>query len=378
MNETDRRGVWSYIIDNGLLLVVGAVVALFWANIDHASYERLAHALEFAVNDIGMVFFFALATKEIVESTLPGGALASGREAAVPALAAVGGMMVPAGIFAVQVATLGHPELMRGWAVPCATDIAFSYMAARMVFPKDHPAIPFLLLLAIADDALGLILLAVFYPTGAVLPAKLLGLVPAIFIAYLLKRRHVRNFWPYAILAGGLSWTSLHLGGLHPALALVPIVPFMPHAKRDLGIYAEAERHLPDTMNQFHNWWHVPVQIILLLFGLTNAGVLVSSVGPGTWMVLTSLLVGKPVGIVLFTLLGISIGLRAPGGIRLRDTALLGITAGIGFTVALFFATAAFPPGPLLDQVKMGALMSFVAFPVALIASRVLRTRSET
>ena len=370
MKGSDRRGVWAFIVDNGVLLVIGTAVALAWANIDHASYQRVAHALEFPVNDVGMVFFFALATKEIVESTLPGGALATGREAAVPVLAAVGGMAVPAAIFALQAIVGAHPELLRGWAVPCATDIAFSFMAARMVFPTNHPAIPFLLLLAIADDALGLILLALFYPTGSVLPDKLVGLIPAIFIAYLLKRRGVRNFWPYAIIAGGLSWTALFRGGIHPALALVPIVPFMPHAKRDLGIYAEEERHLPDTMNQFHDWWHLPVQVILLLFGLTNAGVPLSSVGPGSWMVLTSLLFGKPIGIVLFTLLGIAAGLKAPGGIRVRDTVLLGITAGIGFTVALFFATAAFPPGPLLDQVKMGALMSFTAFPVALVAAR--------
>ncbi len=113
-----------------------------------------------------MVFFFALATKEIVEATLPGGPLASPRQAGVPLLAAVGGMAVPAAIYVLQATFDGRPDLMRGWAIPCATDIAFSYLVARVIFPKAHPAIPFLLLLAIADDALGLILLAVFYPSG--------------------------------------------------------------------------------------------------------------------------------------------------------------------------------------------------------------------
>jgi Na+:H+ antiporter, NhaA family len=368
-----RKSVWGFILDNYLLLVIGTVMALVWANIDYESYENLAHFLHFPINEVGMVFFFALATKEIVESTLPGGAMASGREAAVPVLAAAGGMAAPAALFVLQANLTGHPELVRGWAIPCATDIAFSYMAARMIFPKGHPAIPFLLLLAIADDAFGLVLLALFYPTGAVIPAKLLGLIPAIFIAYLLKRRRVKNFWAYVIIAGGLSWTALFRGGIHPALALVPIVPFMPHARRDIGFYREEELHLPDTMNRFSGWWHVPVQLILLLFGLTNAGVEFSSVGPGSWMVLSSLLIGKPLGIVLFTLGGIALGLRAPGGLRRWDTVLLGITAGIGFTVALFFATAAFPPGALLDQVKMGALLSFAAFPIALLASRVRR-----
>jgi NhaA family Na+:H+ antiporter len=369
--SNNNRGVWTYVLDNYLLLVIGTVVALVWANSDHASYERLAHALHFPVNEIGMVFFFALATKEIFEATLPGGALGTAREAAVPVLAAAGGMAFPAGLYAFQVALTGHTELQRGWAIPCATDIAFSYMAARMIFPKGHPAIPFLLLLAIADDAFGLVLLAVFYPQGDLSLLKLTGLmIPAVGIAFLLRQRRVRNFWAYALLGGGLSWAALYLGGIHPALALVPIVPFMPHAKRDLGFYAEEERHLPDTMNAFHNWWHVPVQVILLLFGLTNAGVMFSSVGPGSWMVLSSLLLGKPLGVLLFTLGGVAIGLRAPGGLRIRDLTLLGITAGIGFTVALFFATAAFPPGANLDQVKMGALMSFAAFPLALALSR--------
>jgi NhaA family Na+:H+ antiporter len=248
-----------------------------------------------------------------------------------------------------------------------------------MLFPKGHPAIPFLLLLAIADDALGLILLALFYPTGPVSLLAFAGLMlPAVAVAYLLKRRRVRNFWAYTLLGGSLSWAALHFGGIHPALAMVPIIPFLPHAKRDLGIYSPEERDLPDAMNRFHHWWHVPVQLILFLFGLVNAGVQVSSVGPGTWMVLSSLLVGKPLGILVFTLGGIALGLRAPGGARPWDILLLGIAAGIGFTVALFFATAAFPPGPLLDQVKMGALLSFAAFPLALIVSasaRLVRRR---
>jgi NhaA family Na+:H+ antiporter len=88
-------------------------------------------------------------------------------------------------------------------------------------------------------------------------------------------------------------------------------------------------------------------------------------------MVFSSLLLGKPLGILIFTMLGVAFGLRAPGGIRTWDTILLGVTAGIGFTVALFFATASFPPGLLLDEVKMGALLSFLAFPAALLMSRV-------
>ena len=365
--------LYSLIIDNYLLLVIGTVVALIWSNLHHASYERIAHALHFPVNDIGMVFFFALAMKEIVEATLPGGALASPRQAAVPLLAAVGGMAGPAALYAALVTLVNRPELMPGWAIPCATDIAFSYMAARLIFPKNHPAIPFLLLLAIADDALGLILIAVFYPTG---PLSILSfaafMIPAIVVVLWLRHRHVRNFWAYIFLGGGFSWVALFLGGFHPALALVPILPFMPHAKSDVGLFAsEEQRHsAADTLSQFEHWWRTPVQVILLLFAFTNAGVALSSIGEGTWIVLSSLLIGKPVGILLLTFVAVNSGLRAPGGLSYLHTAVLGLAAGIGFTVALFFATAAFPPGAALEQAKMGALMSFVALPLAVLFGR--------
>ena len=106
--------VWKIVIDNSLLLLVGAISALLWANLHHTSYEHFSHALHFVVNDVGMVFFFALATKEIFEATLPGGALASPREAAVPLLAAVGGMAAPAALYVIQVTLEGRPELIRG------------------------------------------------------------------------------------------------------------------------------------------------------------------------------------------------------------------------------------------------------------------------
>jgi NhaA family Na+:H+ antiporter len=373
-----KPGLWQAVLDHYLLLVAGAVTALVWANVDLESYQHLAHVLHFPVNDIGMAFFFALATKEIVEATLPGGALASPREAAVPLLAAVGGMLVPAAMYVSLVLLTGQAALLRGWAIPCATDIAFSYMAARLIFPRNHPAIPFLLLLAIADDALGLVLLAVFYPAGPLALGPLAGLmVPAVLLAYWFKRRRVRSFWPYVLLGGGLSWTGLVLGGFHPALALVPIVPFMPHAGRDLGVFHPGEHLRADTMDRFEHWWQIPVQVILLLFGLANAGVALSSMGSATWIVLASLLLGKPLGIVLFTVAGVGLGLRVPGSLSYRHAAVLGIAAGIGFTVALFFSTAAFPPGPRLDQAKMGALLSFVAFPLAVWAGRALGLRGR-
>ena len=363
----------AVIIDNSLLLVGGTSAALIWANLHPASYAHFAGTLRFAVNDVAMVFFFALAAKEIVEATLPGGALASRREAAVPLLAAAGGMIVPAALFASLAAALGYRELLRGWAIPCATDIAFSYLTARLIFPLRHPAIPFLLLLAVADDALGLVVLAVFYPSHPVrLSLFAVLMLPAVITAWTFFRRRVTSFWPYVGVSGTLSWAAMFIGGLHPALALVPIVPFMPHEHSYHDLFDRTEPRPADTLNRFAGWLRIPVQVILFFFGLVNAGVSVTSVGPATWFVTLALFIGKPVGILLSAALAVAAGLRMPGRLPAAQVFLVGVTAAIGFTVALFFATAAFPPGRILDEAKMGALLSFVAAPVAVALSRTL------
>lgn len=372
------RSFLRFVLDNSLLLIAGTVAAVCWANLDFSTYDAVAHPLHFWVNDVGMVFFFALAAKEVFEATLPGGALASGRQAISPLAAAVGGMVAPAAIYAALVAMVGPASLMRGWAIPCATDIAFSAMVARVIFPAGHPAIPFLLLLAIADDALGLIILAVFYPSGTLSFTSLVGLMAgALLLAFWLRRRHTRSFWPYVLGPGALSWAALYWGGFHPALALVPIVPFMPHSPRDLGLFEETEMRQPDTLNRFEHWWARPVQLMLLLFGFANAGVPLAQIGRGTYYVLAALLVGKPVGIFLFSAVGRLAGAHQPAGMRTRDLVIVGIVASIGFTVSLFFATAAFPGGDALAETKMGALSSFVAAPLAILAARLTRRARE-
>jgi NhaA family Na+:H+ antiporter len=367
------KGRFTALLDNSGLLILGTVIALVWANADRESYEVVAHALHFAVNDIGMVFFFALAAKEVVEATAPGGALHSPRRSAVPLFAAIGGMVGPAAIYIGLVLAFDQPELMRGWAIPLATDIAFSYLVARIIFGARHPGIPFLLLLAIADDALGLLILAVFYPSGELrLVAFVILLALALMLASWLRSRRTVNFWPYVAGAGVVSWIAFYWGGLHPALAMVPIMPFMPRAERDVGLFVDRpDAH--DTLNEFEHRWKLPVHIILFFFGLANAGVEFSSVGPGSWIVLTAILLGKPIGIVSCTALAVAIGLQQPTGVTWRDLTVIGFVAAIGFTVALFFATAAFPAGELLDQTKMGALLSFSAALVAGAAALLLR-----
>ena len=363
-----------FILDNSLLLVAGTITAIVWANLDLEHYERVVHVIQFAVDDIGMAFFFALAAKEVLEATAPGGVLHSPRKAAVPLIAAVGGMLGPALLYVGFSLAAGAPELLRGWAIPVATDIAFSYLVARFIFGVGHPAVPFLLLLAIADDALGLVILAVFYPSSELRPLEFAVLLAAAMgVCWWLRRRRTRNFWPYILIGGAISWVAFFRGGLHPALALVPVLPFVPHARRDPGFFEEAPIY-HDPLSEFEHWWKTPVQFILLLFGLANAGVPLTNVGTGTWVVLSAIVLGKPLGIVLSTELSVLVGLERPSTLTLRDEIVVGATAGIGFTVALFFAAAAFDPGPLLDQTKMGALFSFSAGALAIAAAWLLGT----
>jgi NhaA family Na+:H+ antiporter len=369
---TKLRQATKTFINNSGLLMLGTLIALVWANVERESYVRFAQSLHFVVNDIGMAFFFALAAKEVTEATAPGGALHSPRRAAMPLAAAVGGMFGPALIFVTLTIVLDRPNLERGWAIPTATDIAFSYLAARVIFGAKHPAIPFLLLLAIADDAIGLLIIAAFYPTG---PLRLIDLTillgAGMLVAWWLQKRRVVSFWPYILAGGVLSWIGFYRGGVHSALGLVPIIPFLPHAERDPGLFVEApDAH--DTLDEFEHWFKRPVDVMLFFFGLVNAGVVLGNVGAGTWFVLVSIIIGKPAGILTTVAVAALAGLRLPARVTWRDITVVGIIAGIGFTVALFFATAAFPYGRLLDETKIGALLSFGAFFIALGAARVL------
>jgi len=355
-------------------MVGGAIIALVWANVDLSSYERMTAPLHFLVNDVAMAFFFGLAMKEIVEATAPGGALHTLRRAALPVVAAVGGMAGPAGLYLAQALAIGRTDVLRGWAIPCATDIAFSYLVIRLIFRPTHAAVSFLLLLAIADDAVGLVLLAALYPAA---PLRLLPLVAltslACAIAWRLRVRRTRSFWPYVLIGGAVAWTGLYVGGLHPALALVPVLPFVPHAARDPGLYVESNHRTHDPLTEFDHWWSTPVEFILFFFTLTNAGVAVERIGAVTWIVLLSLILGKPLGIGVATWAAERIGLRRPEGLGWREVLVLGTTAGIGFTVALFFATAAFEPGAIQDEAKLGAMLSVSAAVLAFAAARVLR-----
>ena len=383
------RRLIRFATDNSLLLILGAVAGVLWANLWPASYLALksfalpyageagdAHArhvidLEYLINDVLMAFFFALAGKEVWEAVLPGGSLRDGRSAAVPILCALGGMAGPVGVYLLLVLSTGQWDaLCAGWAIPCATDIAFSYLVARLVFGRGHPAVPFLLLLAIADDALGLAILALFFPVHPVKLQWLLLVVAGIGAGLLLRRAGTKSFWWYLLGPGVLSWMGFSLAGLHPAMGLLPIVPTMPHmGKPEPHPHWEALHH-PDTLDRFEAWWKRPVEVILGFFALLNAGVSLGEVSSVTWCVLAALLLGKPAGIFLTGLVATSmLGLRLSQGLRLRDLFVIGCAAGIGFTVALFVATVAFEEGAVQNAAKMGALGSCAAAGVTVLAA---------
>jgi NhaA family Na+:H+ antiporter len=364
----------SRFLSNSLFaLPVGCVAALVWSNTLPESYFRLAHALAFVVNDIGLAFFLGLVMKEVIEATLPDGALHTWRRAALPLAAAVGGSLVPIAGFLLFLRGTGEAMLRPAWVVTSAVDIAGCYIAGRVIFGR-HAAVSFLLLLAIGIDAIGLVALAIWHPIDDVHFPRALGLMAlAIGSAIALRRSGVRSFWWYLLGPGVLSWWALFLGGIQPAIALMPIMPFMPHATRDTGLFVEPTPQAHDTLTNFERGWGPPVQGILLLFGLVNAGVSLHGLEQGIWAVPVAVLIGRPIGVIGATWLAVVAGLHLPRNVHWPDVAVIGCISSIGLVMALFFVAAAMPIGPLQDELKVGALLTTAGAIVALTAAQLLR-----
>ena len=396
-------------------LLSGVALALLAANLAPEAYHTLllakplgdivvfGHALtfRFLVNDIFMVFFFAIAAKEITEACLPGGNLNPISKAVNPLFATAGGVVGPVIVFFVglalcfelgiySVASHDPVQLARGWGIPTATDIALAWLVARTVFGRRHPAVVFLLLLAVADDAIGLVIIAVFYgdPTQPAAPAWLLLSLVGMGVAYALRRRGVRQWGAYVVLAGPFAWSGLVLAHLHPALALTTVIPFMPGPSRDTGLFEDRDEvdllgeaaagtleieHSP--LHLFEQQLKIFVDYGLFFFAFANAGVVFSDVGPMTWIVLISLVVGKSLGVSLFGLLAERMGFELPQGMSRIDLAAAGFIASIGLTVALFVAGAAYLEPGLQGQAKMGALLSGGLGLVAVALGRLLGLR---
>jgi NhaA family Na+:H+ antiporter len=410
--------VWNFVTTYSILLISGALIALVWANINYDSYHHFVefviwdHApighyhdghrtltLHYLINDVAMAFFFAIAAKEVWEAIILKNGSLRGKKAATPLFATAGGMLGPIAVYLGLAMLLGsdtYTAVANGWAIPTATDIAFSYLVGRMVFGSGHPAVRFLLLLAIADDAAGLIILAIFYPSGDLAPEWLgLSVVAAIAVfvlanwlpRYLDRGNQARptstwvrqklTFWPY-LVAACFSWYGFMMAGIHPALGLLPIVPTIPHADRAFGFFSEAETYLHDLLNDIEHGLKIPVEVVLFFFGLLNAGVVFSAIGDPTWLVLAGLIIGKPVGVFLFGIIGAHVlKLGLPQGMRTIDLFVIGCVSAIGFTVSLFVASVAFDPGPVQDAAKMGALFSFGAAALSFAAGKLTRVEKQ-
>ncbi len=376
-------------------LLAGTAIALIWANFDTHGYHHLVDTpifekghwladllthgnqqlnLHFIVNDMFMVLFFGLAGKEVAESFLPGGSLSSMRKAALPVIATLGGVVGPVALFIVICLATGVDDVVitGGWAIPTATDIAYCWLFAGLIFGRAHPAVVFLLVLAVIDDLIGMLIIA-FYYTPEVHPEWLILLALALVVCEAMRRFGVKSFWPYLLIGGTLSWFGLHNTGVHAALALVPIIPFMPHAERDAGLFIdEPDEH--DSMNEFEHFFKPIVDVGLFFFGFANAGVALTAEsfsGAATWAIFLALVVGKTVGIFGFSWAGQRfLKLELPKPMVLPQMVVLGCVAGVGFTVALFVTAVAIQvkgiPADTGDMLKLGALLSFAAGPIAM------------
>ena len=404
--------VVNLLQEYSLPLILGVILGLVAANVNQHWYEVVVdfhplghgvyvfgHALtlHFIINGMFMCLFFGIAAKEITESTLPGGVLNPLRRAINPLVGTLGGVFGPVGLYFLMAWIFyGGSDVFgavaNGWAIPTATDIALAWLVARVVFGPLHPAVNFLLLLAVVDDAIGLVIIAVFYPDPhhPVEPIWLLATVGGMAVVFVLRKLRVR-WWPVYILTGGsLSWVGLAGAGVEPALALAPIVPFMPSTVHGNGTApehahsheamserphaADAQHEGHSVLEQFEHQLKLFVDFGLFFFAFANAGVAFTNIGLVTMMVLVSLIVGKGIGVALFSWLASKVGFPLPDGMGVRHLVVTGVIAGLGLTVALFVAGKAFPgDSPFQEPGKMGAVFSIVAALVAYVLGKVLR-----
>jgi NhaA family Na+:H+ antiporter len=399
--------------------------------------------LNFIVNDVLMALFFGLAVKEITEALMPGGSLHPVNKAINPLIGTFGGVVGPIVMYFIVIAvqdSMGvlsenatFADVAIGWGIPTATDISLAWVTALICFGRGHPAIQHLLLLAIVDDAIGLIIIAVAYtdtsngpPFFGYLPLVPLGML----IAYALRKMDIMRWELYVMFAGPVTWFGLIMSSLHPALALAFVVPFMPtetvderlkreeveekrelrriraaKAKADLengsksprgqlsrqmshstfeGTFDDDdERDGHDGHEGSHHHSHAPLHqfeddlkwfvdcVVLFLFGLCNAGVQLDGIGQLTISILVALMIGKTLGIGLCTLFAVKVlGIELPRGMGMREIWLLGFIASIGLTVALFVAGEAFRSEVTMQkEAKMGALLSVASGVIAIICA---------
>jgi NhaA family Na+:H+ antiporter len=410
---------------SGILLLVSAAIALLWANSPwRASYTHLWHTpmgirvgdlaferpLEWVVNDGLMVIFFFVVGMEI-RREVHHGELSEWRRAALPMAAALGGMVVPAGLYLVFA---NAPETHSGWGVPMATDIAFAVGILTLLGKRVPAALRVLLLaLAVIDDLGAILVIAIFYASGIALTGFILAALGIVAILAM-QRFGVRNKLAY-VVPGVVIWAGIYSAGVHPTIAgvilglMTPVRAwlgpegFIRGVREDLDILSrtptdalsthalatvlhhvnEARREALSPAESLIETLHPWVAFgIMPLFALANAGVHIegSALTENAWTVgiavTVGLLIGKPLGILIASAITLRLGIaKLPHGMTMRHILVLGVVAGIGFTMALFIAPLAFEDAVLLSAAKLGVLLaSGVAAMLSLVLGRLLLT----
>ncbi|MCA8929805.1 MAG: Na+/H+ antiporter NhaA [Alphaproteobacteria bacterium] len=360
----------------GMVLALAAVLAIIAANspwqeaynafltipgsVEIGSLVEIRKPLLLWVNDLWMAIFFFLVGLEIKREFLEG-ELSSMRQVALPGIAAIGGMIVPALIY--TAVNFGSPANLNGWAIPAATDIAFA-LAVLSLLGKGVPSSLKILLLAIAifDDLGAIIIIALFY-TADLSPMVMSLAVAPLVVLLLLNLAGVRNIVPY-VLVGAVLWVIVLKSGVHATLAGVITAFAIPlTVKRDSG-----ESPLKLLEHELHVW---VAFLVLPMFAFANAGVSLAGMGldsltePVTLGIVLGLFVGKQLGIFGTLYLTIRSGLAPmPTGARWIQLYGVAALAGIGFTMSLFIGGLAFEHANFAAPIRMGVLVGSIASAV--------------
>ncbi|MFE4465966.1 Na+/H+ antiporter NhaA [Oerskovia sp. NPDC056781] len=368
----------------GALLIGAAILALLWANspwraayFDLAAFTVGPESLHldlslstWAADGLLAIFFFVVGVE--LKQEFVAGSLRNPREAGVPMLAAVGGMIVPAILYVTVALWGGGADAVHGWAIPTATDIAFA-LAVLAVFGRGLPTAirTFLLTLAVVDDLLAIIVIAVFYTETLHWAPLGLALVGVALFAFLVRRR--RTHWWLLLPLALVVWALVHASGIHATVAGV-LLGFMVPA---LAIHGEKTSR---THRYEHRIKPISAGIALPIFAFFAAGVsLVDGGGIGEMIgqpvaigIIVGLVVGKGIGVLGVTALVTKLTpLRLAPGIGVRDLLPVGLLAGIGFTVSLLIAELSFPDSGHTESAKAAVLLASVAS--ALLAAAALR-----
>ncbi|MCF8487242.1 MAG: Na+/H+ antiporter NhaA [Rhodobacteraceae bacterium] len=337
-----------------------------------------------------MALFLLFIGKELWESLMLRRGALSGRRAGLPLGAMLGGWLGAVAVWLVTgswIETALEASSGDGWAVPIGSDVVLCYLIGRRVFGPSHPALHLLLLITIANDIAGLLVLGLAFPQGGLRLSWLLLSALAVGGVWLLfgrlarpgksERQHLRAFalWPYMV-AGALCWAGVVLAGLPGALGLLPLIPAIPHADRAFGLFAEAEEFLQDPLNRLAHLLVKPIAAILFLFGLTSGGIDLQAFAPTSLTVLAAFWVGKPLGV----LLGAACAARLlrfalPQGVRPVDLVLVALISGMGFTVPVLTISTALPGGGMQEAARLGLAISLGIGALALLVGPMLRRK---